>query len=70
MIDAQGSRKKLKKYFVDEKVPEYQRDQVLLLADDTHILWVIGYRVSEDVKVTQHTKRILEIQVNGGTTHE
>lgn len=70
VIDAQGSRKKLKKYFVDEKVPEYQRDQVLLLADDTHILWVIGYRVSEDVKVTQHTKRILEIQVNGGTTHE
>ncbi len=70
VIDAKGSRKKLKKYFVDEKVPEYQRDQVLLLADDTHILWVIGYRISEDVKVTQHTKRILEIQVNGGTAYE
>lgn len=70
VIDAQGRRKKLKKYFVDEKVPGYQRDQILLLADDTHILWVIGYRISEDVKVTEHTRRILEIRVNGGTAHE
>ena len=70
VIDAQGRRKKLKKYFVDEKVPGYQRDQILLLADDTHILWVIGYRISEDVKVTEHTRRILEVRVNGGTAHE
>ncbi len=70
VIDAQGRRKKLKKYFVDEKVPGYQRDQTLLLADDTHILWVLGYRISEDVKVTEHTRRVLEIRVNGGAAHE
>ncbi len=66
VIDARGSRKTLKKYFVDEKIPARWRDHVLLLADDTHILWVIGHRISEDVKVTEHTKRILEIRVNGG----
>ena len=70
VIDSQGNRKKLKKYFVDEKVPAVQRDKILLLADETHILWVVGYRISEDVKVTKHTKRILEIRVNGGTAHE
>ncbi|MCI9082519.1 MAG: tRNA lysidine(34) synthetase TilS [Lachnospiraceae bacterium] len=70
VIDAQGNRKKLNRYFADEKVPGYRRGQMLLLADDTHILWVIGYRISEDVKVTEHTRRILEIRVNGGTAHE
>ena len=66
VINREGSRKKLKKYFVDEKIPGYRRDSTLLLADETHILWVIGYRISEDIKVTEHTKRILEIRVNGG----
>lgn len=70
VINAQGNRKKLNKYFADEKVPAHRRGQMLLLADDTHILWVIGYRISEDVKVTEHTRRILEIRVNGGTAHE
>ncbi|NBH13842.1 tRNA lysidine(34) synthetase TilS [Lachnospiraceae bacterium] len=70
VIDAQGGKKKLKKYFVDEKVPGYQRDRILLLTDDSHILWVLGYRISEDVKVTEHTRRVLEIRVNGGTAHE
>ncbi len=70
VIDAKGSRKKLKKYFVDEKIPEYRRDCILLLADDAHILWVIGYRISEDIKVTEHTKRILEIRIDGGRKDE
>lgn len=70
VIDAKGSRKKLKKYFIDEKIPEYRRDCILLLADDAHILWVIGYRISEDIKVTEHTKRILEIQIDGGRKDE
>ena len=70
VIDAQGRRKKLKKYFIDEKIPQEKRDQILLLAEDNHILWVIGYRISEDVKVTEYTERILEIRVNGGSDHE
>lgn len=63
VIDSEGRRKKLKKYLVDEKVPRDEREHVLLLADDVHIIWAIGYRISEDVKVTGQTKRILEVQV-------
>ena len=70
VISADGRRKKLKKYFVDEKIPRQKRASMLLLADGSHILWVIGHRISEDVKVTEHTRRILEIQVDGGTVHE
>ncbi|MEG1945543.1 MAG: tRNA lysidine(34) synthetase TilS [Lachnospiraceae bacterium] len=66
IINADGAKKKLKNYFIDEKVPKHEREKMLLFVDDTHIIWAIGYRISEDVKVTQDTKRILEIQVDGG----
>lgn len=70
IINAQGGRKKLKNYLIEEKIPREQRDKLLLLADGIHLIWAIGYRISEDIKVTEHTKRILEIQVDGGTIHE
>lgn len=70
VINRDGKRKKLKKYFIDEKIPSDRRERILLLADGSHILWVIGYRISEDVKVTKHTKRILEIRVDGGEKSE
>lgn len=70
VIDSEGRRKKLKKYLTDEKVPREQRNHILLLADEEHLIWAIGYRIGEDVKVTEHTKRILEIQVDGGNIDE
>lgn len=70
VIHPDGKRKKLKNYFIDEKVPRQEREQTLLLVDETHVLWVIGYRISEDVKVTKDTRRVLEIQVYGGKIHE
>lgn len=59
-LDFTGRRQKLKDYFINEKVPRQKRDQVWLLADGSHILWVIGGRVSEYYKVTEHTKTVLE----------
>lgn len=70
VISADGKRKRLKNYLIDEKVPRSEREHVLLLVDSAHVVWAIGYRISEDVKVTEHTKKILEIQVDGGTIHE
>ena len=70
VINTEGRKKKLKNYLIDEKVPREQRDKILFLADEEHLIWAIGYRIGEDVKVTEHTKRILEIQVNGGNSYE
>ncbi|MBR2045093.1 MAG: tRNA lysidine(34) synthetase TilS [Agathobacter sp.] len=61
ICDEFGHRKKLKQYFVDEKIPVTKRDEVLLLAQDDMVLWIVGGRISEHVKVTDETKRILEI---------
>ncbi len=66
--DADGGHKKLKKFFIDEKVPSSERDRVCLLADGDHIMWAVGYRISEAYKVTSDTKRILCVTVCGQDT--
>lgn len=58
-----GGRKKLKKYLIDEKVLHEERDQIPLVADGAHILWIVGYRISERCKITKDTKMILKIQM-------
>ena len=65
-IRSTGGHKKLKDYLIDSKIPQKERDSLVLLAEGSHILWVIGLRISEAYKVTQETKRILEVCVNGG----
>ena len=61
ICDVFGHRKKLKQYFVDEKIPVTQRDKIVLLAQESQVLWVIGGRISEYAKVTEETQRIVEI---------
>ncbi len=70
IMDAKGRRQSLKKYLINEKIPARKREEILVLADGSHILWVIGGRISEAYKVTKDTERILEVQVNGGKMHE
>ena len=63
IVDNMGSRKKLKDYFINEKIPREDRDDILLVADGSHIIWVVGYRISEFYKINDDTKNILEIEV-------
>lgn len=60
-----GARKSLQDYFVNEKVPKYERENILVLADGQHILWVPGMRISTHYKITKDTKRILEVHIGG-----
>lgn len=62
-IDGRGGTKKLKSFFIDEKIPRQERDTLPLLADGAHIIWVIGGRMSEAYKVDENTKRILQIRL-------
>lgn len=64
VINKKGGRKNLKKFFVDSKIPKETRDNILLLADGSEIVWIVGYRISEKYKVTKETKNILKIIYN------
>lgn len=63
---ANGGRKNLKDYLVNEKIPRSRRDKLVLLAEGDEILWVVGYRLSEKVKIKEDTKRILKLTYTGG----
>ena len=63
VIDDQGRRQKLKAWFINEKIPKEERDRMLLVADGSHIVWIPGYRMSRAYKVTEKTKKIVEIKI-------
>lgn len=64
-----GKRKLLKRFFIDEKVPEERRGTIKLLTEGNHVLWVIGYRISEYYKITNTTRTILEVKICKGEDH-
>ncbi len=60
-VNEAGGQKKLKNWMIDEKIPSGERGRILLLADESHILWVIGRRISASYKVSGSTRRVLEV---------
>lgn len=64
-INSSGGNKKLKDYFIDQKVPREERAMHLLIADGNHIMWILGEgdRISEKYKVEDNTNRILLIKL-------
>lgn len=66
VADGQGHTKKLKEYFINEKVPAVLRNQMDLVAIGSEIVWIVGKRISEKYKITYDTQYVLEIQYNGG----
>jgi tRNA(Ile)-lysidine synthase len=57
-----GGSKKLKEFFVDEKIPREIRSSIPLLAIGNEIVWVVGYRMSDKFKVDKNTKKVLVIE--------
>lgn len=53
VVNSEGGRRKLKDYLIDEKIPRDRRDEILLIAQESHVLWVVGHRISEAAKVSQ-----------------
>ncbi len=53
--------KTLKEFFIDEKITQEKRNTIPLLSDRQNVIWVIGHRISERVKITSTTKYILKL---------
>jgi len=55
--------KKLSDFFIDRKIPRRLRDRVPLLVEGEDILWVVGIRRADKARITEDTKKILEVRV-------
>jgi len=55
--------KKLKDFFIDEKVSQRQREQTVIFTDTEKIFWVAGYRVDQRVAVTKETQNYLMMKM-------
>ncbi len=60
-INESGGSKRLKDYFIDQKIPQELRDSQILITDGSHVVWIpgAGERMSEKYKVEPTTKNIL-----------
>lgn len=70
VINEQGGRKKLSRYFIDTKTPCSQRRDAIVLAADSEVLWIVGGRRSERFKVQGDTEYILKVTYEGENDDE
>ena len=56
-----NSFKKLKDIFINEKITN--KDKIPLICFDNHIVWVYGYRNSDENKVLENSKCILKLKL-------
>lgn len=55
--------KKLKSFFIDEKIPKNSRRNLPLLVDQKSVLWIMGMRLCERVKITDKTRKVVKVEI-------
>jgi tRNA(Ile)-lysidine synthase len=56
-------KKKVSKYFKDEKFSLLDKENTWLLCSGDDIIWIVGHRTDNRFKVTDNTKQILKITI-------
>jgi tRNA(Ile)-lysidine synthase len=55
--------KKIKDFFIDNKIPKSYRDLIPILVDsEDQIIWIMGMRLDDRVKVNSDTKKVLRLK--------
>lgn len=60
-----GAKKKLSRYFIDAKIPADERKNVLVLALNQEVLWMLPMRRCEAYKVTKESQIVLVVEYKG-----
>ncbi|MFC1870913.1 tRNA lysidine(34) synthetase TilS [Chloroflexota bacterium] len=54
--------KKLNKFMIDARIPRPWRQRIPLVGSPEQIIWVVGWRIDDRVKVTGATRRVLHLR--------
>ena len=55
---------KLKDYLINEKIPQEKKDNLILLAKENEICWILGEKISENYKISiskENPKEIFKV---------
>jgi tRNA(Ile)-lysidine synthase len=54
--------KKVGEFMINAKIPQAWRQQVPIVCSPSQILWVVGWRIDDRVKVSANTKQVLRLE--------
>lgn len=56
-------RQKLKSFFINHKITQQKRNEIMLLADQQGVIWIENMHMNDQVKITLETKNVLELEI-------
>lgn len=58
-----NKKKKLSRFFIDQKIPQHIKEKIWVVESNKKILWVVGLRLSDKVKLTDCSTNILSLRL-------